>query len=133
MPDRPPRRVRFVQAELQRLSPALCMARVELEQREAGGYVGSAVGACPDVEGLRATAKAAADALMQVLGDEHVLEVQSVELLTAFGQPAVVVHMGAKHQERWQSLMGFCVAGPDPTRAAALAVLHAANRVLDVG
>ena len=131
MPSRSTRRVRFVQAELQRLSAVLCMARVELERPEAGGYVGTAVG--PEVEGLRAAAKAAADALMQAVGDDHVLEVQGVELLSAFGRPAVVVHVGARHQQRWQSLMGFCVAGQDPTRAAALAVLNAANRVLDVG
>jgi hypothetical protein len=131
MSERTPRRIRFVQAELQRLSSAVCMARVELERPEAGGYVGTAV--APEAEGLRATARAAADALMQAVGDHHVLEVQGVKLMTAFGQPAVVVHVGARHQQRWQSLMGFCVAGPDPTRAAALAVLNAANRVLDVG
>jgi hypothetical protein len=131
MPERPQRRVRFVQAELQRLSAAACMARVELERREAGGYVGTAVAS--EAEGLRATAKAAADALMQAAASDHVLEVHDVKLLNVFGKLTVVVQVGAKQQERWVSLMGFCVAGQDPTRAAALAVLHATNRVLDAG
>jgi len=130
-PERARRRVRFVQADLQRLSSAVCMARVELERPEAGGYVGTAV--APEAEGLRATARAAADALMQAVADDHVLEVQDIKLLNVLGRLAVVVHLGARRQEDWRSLMGFCVAGQDPTRAAALAVLHATNRVLNVG
>jgi len=116
---------------VQRLSSAACMARVELERPEAGGYVGTAV--APEAEGLRATARAAVDALMQAMGDEQVLEVQGIKLMSAFGQPAVVVHLGARRRQDWQSLMGFCMAGQDPTRAAALAVLNATNRALNVG
>ncbi len=130
---RPPRRVKFVHAELQHLSPTQCMARVQLEDPEAGGYVGTAVGACAVEEGLQATAKATAAALMQAVGQDHSLEVHGVELFEAFGQSAVLVHLGARLHERTLALMGFCVAGEDPTRAAALAVLNAANRVLDVG
>jgi hypothetical protein len=70
---------------------------------------------------------------MQAVADDHVLEVQDVKLLNVLGRLAVMVHLGARRQEHWRSLMGFCVAGQDPTRAAALAVLHATNRVLDVG
>ncbi len=133
MSNRPPRRVKFVRAQLQELSPRQCLARVELERGEAGNFVGSATGACQAEEGLRVTAQAAAAALMQAVGGEHRLQVHGVEVFKAFGQAAVLVHLADQHRERTQALMGFCVAGEDPTRAAALAVLNAANRVLDVG
>lgn len=133
MPERSPRRVKFVRAQLEQLSQNQCLAKVELERLEQGSYVGTATGAGPGVEGLRATARAAAEALMQAVGEQNVLEVHEVELFDAFGQSAVLVHLAARLQDRTQALMGFCVAGADPTRAAALAVLNAANRVLDVG
>ncbi len=133
MRNRPPRCLRFVKAELQPLSPTKCLARVQLEHSGFGSYVGTAVGGCPEAEGLRATAEAATAALMQAMGPDHTLEVFDVEEFVAFGQPAVLVHVGAKLPERSQALMGFCLAGADSTRAAALAVLDAANRVLGVG
>lgn len=133
MPDRPPRYLKFVKAELQRLSPTRCLARVQLEHSGSASYVGTAVGGCPEVEGLRATAEAATAALMQAVGPDQTLEVFGVEEFVAFGQSVVLVHVGAKLPERSQALMGFCLAGADSTRAAALAVLDAANRVLGVG
>jgi len=131
--DRPPRRVRFVRASLERLSQNQCLATVELERPEAGSYVGTATGGCPEVEGLRASARAAVDALMQAVGEQHRIEVHDVQVFDAFGHSAVLVHLAAQVQDRTQALMGFCVAGEDPTRAAALAVLNATNRVLDIG
>ena len=133
MRSRLPRRIKFVGAQLQRLSDNQCLARVQLQQAGSGSYVGTAVGASPDDEGLCATAKATAAALMQAMGRDHSLEVHDVKLFHAFGQSAVLVELGAKQQERNQEVMGFCVAGGDPTRATALAVLNATNRVLDAG
>jgi hypothetical protein len=95
--------------------------------------VGTATGGPPEREGLQASARAAADALMQAVGEKHLLEVHNVEMFEAFGHSAVLVHLAAQVQDRTQALMGFCVAGADPARAAALAVLNATNRVLDVG
>jgi hypothetical protein len=42
----------------------------------------------------------------------------------------VAVNLGARRRGHWQPLVGFCMAGPDPARAAALAVLNAINRIL---
>ena len=126
------KRLKFIRAELQRLSSTQCLARVQLEQPGSGAYVGTAVVACPDLDGLRATAKATAAALMQASGQDHSLEVHDVEVHDAFGQPAVMVHVGSKLHHRTQGLMGFCLAQGDSTRAAALAVLHATNRVLEL-
>lgn len=133
MAHRPPRKVKFVRASLETLAPNQCLAKVELERAEAGTFVGTATGGCPDVEGLRASAQATADALMQAVGEQHLIEVHDVEVFDAFGKQAVLVHVAAQLQDRTQALMGFCVTGEDPPRAAALAVLNATNRVLDVG
>jgi hypothetical protein len=130
MPEPTPRRIRFVQAELKHVSPAVCMARVELERRDSGGTLSTAVGDCPEVEELKAAAKAAADAVMQMVGNDPMLEVRGVETVTVFGQAAVAVNLGIKRQDHWQPLVGFCMAGQDPARAAVLAVLNATNRVL---
>ena len=130
---RPPRRIKFVGAELQRLSDNQCLARVQLQQAGSGSYVGTAVGASPDEEGLRVTARATAAALMQSVGRDHSLQVQGVKVFQAFGKPVVLVELAAQQEQGNQTLMGFCLAGTDPTRAAALAVLHATNRALDAG
>ena len=92
---RAPRRIRFVGAQLQRLSGNQCLARAQLEQPGSGSYLGTAVGANPDEEGLRATAKAAA-ALMQSVGRDHSLEVHGVTVFLAFDQPVVFVELSAK-------------------------------------
>lgn len=128
------RRLKFVQARLERLSGNQCVARVHLEEAPCGSYVGSAVvGGGPDEDGLLATARATAAALMQAVGMDHSLQVHGVKLFEAFGQSAVLVQIGAKLRARAQALIGFCVAGTDPARAAALAVLNATNRALDIG
>lgn len=130
---RPPRKIKFVRASLETLAPDQCLAKVELERAEAGTFVGTATGGSPHIERLRASARATADALMQAMGEKHVLEVHGVELFDAFGKAAVLVHVAAQVRDRTQALMGFCVAGEDLTRAAALAVLNATNRLLDAG
>ena len=133
MPERPPRRVKFVRASLELVAPDECLAQVELERGEVGSFLGKARGGRSSQEGLQATARAAADALTQAVGGGHQLRVHGVETLDTFGRPAILVHLADQQASRTQALMGFCVAGQDPTRAAALAVLNAANRVLDVG
>lgn len=133
MPERPQRRVRFVRASLEVLAPNQCLAKVELERPEDGRFTGTATGGNLETEGLRTSARAAADALMQAVGEERLLEVHDVEQLDTFGRPAVLVHLAAQVRDRTQALMGFCVEGGDPARAAALAVLNATNRVLDIG
>jgi hypothetical protein len=56
-----------------------------------------------------------------------------VQLIRAVGEPAVVVRVKAEHGHETRDLIGFCLAGDDPMRGAALAVLNATNRFLDLG
>lgn len=133
MSDRPSRRVRFVRASLELLPTHEFLARVQLQRDQGESVVGKATGGDSSAAGLEAAARAAAEALTQAVGGSHQLSVQGVETLEAFGREAILVHLADQQPHRTQALMGFCVAGNDPTRAAALAVLNAANRALDVG
>jgi hypothetical protein len=121
--------VRFVRAQFDTLVSGRCAAQVELAGADAT-YVGRAEGGSIDAEGLRAAARATADAL-QDLG--HPVAVNRVEMVTAFGEAAVAVQATAQHEGETRRLVGFCLAGDDPLRAAVLAVLNATNRFLEIG
>jgi len=129
MTERLPRNVRFVLTKLENLAPGRCAALVEL-QGASSTYTGRAEGGCDDAGGLRAAAQATTGAL-QDLG--HAVKLEGVELITALGEPAVVVRVAAERDGETRRLMGFSVAGDDPMRAAALAVLSATNRFFEIG
>jgi len=129
MTTRPSRQVRFLRAQVESVAPDRCAAQVEL-LGAAATYVGRAEGGCIDVEGLRAAAQATAGALHD-LG--HPVKVDGVELVMTFGEPSVVVRVTAHHEDETRQLIGLCLVGEDGLRAAALAVLSATNRFLEIG
>ena len=61
------------------------------------------------------------------------MELEEVEMINALGEAAVVVRVAAERDGESRRLMGFSVAGDDPMRAAALAVLSATNRFFEIG
>ena len=129
MDPRPARTVRFVGAQVGRVSGGGPRAFVELERSPGERFVGTAEG-----ETLQGTAEAALRALSQVVGGaEGTFRVRGVETVEVFGGRAVIVALSMSHQGETRSLLGICSAEPDPTRAAALAVLNATNRFLGVG
>lgn len=129
MSSRPPRQVRFVSAQLRHFAPDRCEATVELKGA-AATYLGRAQGGCVDVGAFLSAAQAAADALRE---RGHNVKVDAVEMLQAFGEPAVVARVAAHYEGETRTLVGFCVAGDDPMRATVLAVLNATNRFLEIG
>lgn len=134
MIQRPPRQLRFVGAQIDQLSEGRCRARVELADSAQGAYAGTVEGLCWDEDRVRSAAEATATALTQMLGfDTGALRVQGVEITEAFGHRLVMVALDARHGQENRSLMGFCVIDEDPIRAAALAVLNATNRFLNLG
>jgi hypothetical protein len=121
--------VRFVLTRLENLDEGRCAVHVEL-QGAGASHIGRAEGGSRDVGGLRAAAEATAGALRD-LG--HAVTLEAVQLIRAVGEPAVVVRVKAEHGHETRDLIGFCLAGDDPMRGAALAVLNATNRFLDLG
>ncbi len=134
MADRPPRLVKFVSAEIEQLSDDRCRTQVELLHQNGESHVGKAEGGCADGERLRLAAQAAADAVRTaVCGTGDTLDVTGATITEAFGKRTVFVQVAALYLGQRRELMGFCLIDPDPTRAAALAVLNAVNRFLGIG
>jgi hypothetical protein len=129
MTNRAPRQVRFVLTRFENLGSDRCAVHVELAGA-AARYTGRAEGGCHDVGGLRAAAQATVDALSD-LG--HPVRLEDVEMIRALGEAAVVVRVAAQYGAETRRLVGFSRAGDDPMRAAALAVLSATNRFLELG
>ncbi len=134
MAERPPRLVKFVSAEIEHLSGDRCRGSVELAHQSGESYTGTADGTCGDADRLRLAAQAAANAVQAaVCGPGDKLEVTGATITQAFGKRTVFVQVAALYLGQHRELMGFCLIDPDPTRAAALAVLNAVNRFLGIG
>jgi len=127
------RTIRFVRADVQELGDGSCEAVVELERPGIGAFTATARGPAAPADRLRAVARAASDALSEAFdavgARVRVLSVQPVESLT---KTAIVVTLAVTRGADSRTLLGVCDAGDDPVRAAALAVLNATNRYLDV-
>ena len=79
-------------------------------------------------------AQAAANAIQTaVCGKGDQLDVTGATITEAFGKRTVFVQVSALYIGQRRELMGFCLIDPDPSRAAALAVLNAVNRFLGIG
>lgn len=134
MADRPPRLVRFISAELQELDEGRCRARVELVHQSGESFVGEAEGGGGEADRLGSAARAAADAVRRAVGGpSDQVDVSGVTITEAFGKRTAFVQVHALYQGHRRELMGFCLIDPDPVRAAALAVLNAVNRFLNIG
>jgi hypothetical protein len=130
---RPQRYVRFVRADVEPLTPDECRARVELQLPEWSSFVGFSGAVCSAPDTLRAAAEASLKALSQALGADEGIAVTGVEYMEIFGKGMVLVQISIPQDGDLRSVIGVCLAGDNPTRAAALAVLNAANRSLGSG
>ena len=134
MPERPPRLVKFLSAEVQHLPDGRSRARVELSHQDGGTFVGEVEGPGDDAARLRLAAQAAADCVRQaVAGKGDRLDVSGATVTEAFGKRTVFVQVNAIYLGQRRELLGFCLIDPDPARAASLAVLNAVNRFLGIG
>lgn len=126
--DRERERVRFVSVQ-----------RIERQDRRIGMQVtlewagrehaASAVGEKGDAIELRTVATATLDALSELFPPDLHVRLAGIKAVRAFDAELVVVSL-YRTSGPSQSYVGTVVAGGDPTRAAAAAVLAALNRVL---
>jgi hypothetical protein len=134
MPERQPRLIKFVSAEIEQLSEDRCRSSVELAHLDGESHVGTAEGGCGEGDRLRLAAEATANAVhAAVCGQGDRLDVTGATITQAFGKRTVFVQVTALYLGQHRELMGFCLIDPDPTRAAALATLNAVNRFLGIG
>ncbi|MGH7752949.1 MAG: hypothetical protein ACREN5_09045 [Gemmatimonadales bacterium] len=135
MAARPGRKVKFVKAQVGRASERVCQAFVEVEHASGERFVGTAEGTASEPASLECTAEATLRALCQAVeGDERGFQLRGIETVRALGgKSLVVVELSVTHEGETRGLLGVAAVGSDPARAAALAVLSAANRFLGVG
>ena len=128
-----PRYLRFVRAEVEPVTEDQCRARVEVQLPEWSSFVGLSTTVCSPLDTVRAAAEAAVQALSKAIGPKEGLALSAVEQVQAFGKSLVLVELTVPMDGELRAVVGVCYAGDNPTRAAALAVLNAANRSLGTG
>jgi hypothetical protein len=129
--ERRRRVVRYINADLT-IALNQCRATVELRRDSGEVYVGESVGRCLELDSVETAARAALNAACSAAGvPTSSLRLQGVSLVDRFGARTVVVTIFADEQEK--PLVGSCVITGDTSRAAALAVLNATNRFLELG
>ena len=126
-----PQRVSFGVPELSHHGPG---GRFRNPWPDAEPRSGRAEGGAAPLEMLRPVARAAADAVSAGHGSQGaVVRVRGIQQVEAFGQVVIIVSLAATRAGKSQTLLGVCDGSRDLARAAALAVLNAANRFLGVG
>lgn len=121
-------RVRFM--ELQRtIQPDQQIAFTVTLEWAGSEYTGRVAGEKGDAVELRTIASAALTAIAALVPHEVKVRLAGVKMVRAFDAELVVVSLYRPDDEP-HNLVGAVVAGDDPRRAAATAVLSALNRLL---
>ena len=125
-------RIIFESFELEQLPNERCAGRVALAWVPGDDFVGTAEGTGTRPGQLRCAAEATARALELAVYNRVALEVLAVKAIETFDTVIVIVSLASRIDDRAQRLVGSCLIKEQPTRGAALAVLHATNRLLAI-
>ena len=126
----PADRLRFSIFEFERLADGRCRARVEYEWGPGRTYSGSAEGLGSDAGELRCAAQAALTALEAAVEGKITFNLLGVKAVRAFDSIVVLVSVSAHVEGASHRLVGSFLTEEQAPRGAALAVLHATNRLL---
>lgn len=129
MPDTHPR-LRFAEFRLERLPSGRCNAAVVLTGVGGARYEGEAQGLASQAGELRCAAQACITALTQAVQGELSFEVLGVKAIRAFDATVVIVSLATRGEGVPKRVVGSVLTEDDASRAAALAVLNATNRLL---
>lgn len=122
-------RPRFAGFSMKRMPSGRCHAKVTLEWRDGRTVVGEADGLASESGELRCAAEACIHALARAV-HEPSFELLGVKAVRAFDATIVIVSLEADHGTRGPRLVGSHLTEQDTARGAAIAVLHATNRLL---
>ncbi len=121
-------RPRFHAFELERRPDGRCRASVTLAWEDESEVIGTADGVASDSGELRCAALACIHALAQAV-HQPAFQLLGVKAVRAFDATVVIVSLDADHP-RGPRIVGSYLTDADVARGAALAVLHATNRLL---
>ena len=124
----PHERVRLEGFEDMQLPDGQWVGRVVVAWHPGSDFVGTAKGADSPEGQLRCAAEATTHALERATRNKVTLQVLAVRAIAGFGTVLVVVSFEVL--DLVERLVGSCLIKEQPSRAAALAVLHATNRRL---
>jgi hypothetical protein len=128
----PPReiRVRFNNFELKRSQSGQCSAEVTLEM-DGALHRGKSAGPSSPLGDLRISAEACLRALAGCCGDDG-FELMAVKHIRAFDSNLAIVSISHRQGAAMYPLVGVYLAKDDVCRGAAIAVLNATNRILNI-
>ncbi len=122
-------RLRFGDFCFTRTPSGHCTAEVILDW-EGAQHVGKAKGQSSPLGDFRVAAEAALRALQDFVKDGLQFELLGVKHIRAFDSNLLIVSVSVREGEDVTRLVGCYLAETDPRRGAAMAVLHATNRIL---
>ncbi|MBA3659486.1 MAG: hypothetical protein H0W67_07805 [Gemmatimonadales bacterium] len=123
-------RLRFAEFTMERLPNGRCRALVGLTWRESEQFSGDAEGLSSEAGELRCAAQACVKALGQATQGSIGFELLGVKAVRAFDATVVIVSLAVSGEGGGQRVVGSYLSETDTARGAALAVLHATNRIL---
>lgn len=123
-------RLRFGAFTFTRSPAGRSVVQVELEH-DGKKFVGRTEGQSSPVADLRLGADAAIQAVQAFLAGGLRLELIGVKLVRAFDANVAIVSV-TRRPAAGGLLVGCCLADRDPVRAAALSVLNATNRIIEI-
>lgn len=122
-------RLRFTEFSFERLANGRCRALVRY-QWGSTHYDGESEGLASEAGQLRCAAQAALSALEEAVGSRVTFDLLGVKAVRAFDSVVVLVSVSAHMEGASHRLVGSFLTEELTPRGAALAVLHATNRVL---
>lgn len=128
----PPReiRVRFSRFEFIRSQSGQCSAEVTLEM-DGALHKGKSSGPSSPLGDLRISAEACLRALCDLSGSNE-FELMAVKHIRAFDSNLAIVSITHRQGKNMFPLVGCYLAKEDVCRGAAIAVLNATNRILNI-
>lgn len=123
-------RLRFAEFILDRLPNGRCRAHVVLTWKETERYEGESEGLASQNGELRCAAEATVRALEGAVSGGAGFELLGVKAVRAFDATVVIVSLTVSINGSAQRVVGSYLTDDDLARGAALAVLHATNRIL---
>lgn len=123
-------RLRFTGFTFDRLPNGRCRAQVQYEWGPDRRFTGESEGLASDAGELRCAAQAALTALEDAVDGRITFDLLGVKAVRAFDSMVVLVSVSAHMSGDSHRLVGSYLTEEHTPRSAALAVLHATNRVL---